>query len=52
VNLITHPDYIVTDKAYDALMAIHKRHNRVFALAFDLDGLRNLCRHHSINPDA
>ncbi len=50
--MITNPDYIVTDKAYDALMAVYKRHAKVFQGAYELAGLRNLCRLHKINPDA
>ena len=49
--MIMHPDYMVTDAAYDALMAMHKRHNKVFELAYASGGLRNLCRAHKINPD-
>lgn len=50
--MITNPDYMITDRAYDALMAIHRRHNKVFAMAYAGGGLRNLCRAYKIDPDA
>lgn len=50
--MITNIDYMITDKAYDALMVLHKRHNRVFELAYAAGGLRNLCRAYKIDPDA
>lgn len=50
--MITNPDYIISDLAYDALMILHKRHAKIFERAWKVHGLRNLCREGQINPDA
>lgn len=38
----------ISDAAYDALMAIYKRHRDVFHAAHGVGGLKALCRKHRI----
>lgn len=56
--MITNPDFMITDNAYDALVASMrpitkgKIETALFEHASYVGGLRQLCRIRNINPDA
>jgi len=49
---IQDPKDMVTDVAFDALMAYCRSHARIWQRAYECGGLRKLCKGLDINPDA
>ena len=45
------PSDIISDAAYDGLIAIYERDRSVFAACYAVGSLRKLASRHGINPD-